>query len=227
MKQAIAEAESEKLHIIIIDDHESVLEGTIRFLQQHYPTAKIFTAQTAQEAREKIGSFTPDVVVMDISIPEITKDTATAETGIKLLKNLLENYPNLNITVQSSHIKTLIRVKPLIDRHQGGFTLADKGLASKDMLNRVEWALQGLTHTKDLKGMHRGLEVKPEWLEVLSLAFNEGLQDKEIAKRICVSWRTVRHYWTKIQDALEVYPEEGKNIRIQTELRAREEGLID
>ncbi|MGL5835246.1 MAG: DNA-binding response regulator, partial [Waterburya sp.] len=30
-----------------------------------------------------------------------------------------------------------------------------------------------------------------------------------------------------IQDALEVYPETGKNIRIQTEILAREEGLID
>jgi len=30
-----------------------------------------------------------------------------------------------------------------------------------------------------------------------------------------------------VQDALEVYPEAGKNIRIQKEIRAREEGLID
>jgi hypothetical protein len=37
----------------------------------------------------------------------------------------------------------------------------------------------------------------------------------------------VRHYWTKVQDVLGIYPEEGKNIRLQTELRAREEGLID
>jgi hypothetical protein len=37
----------------------------------------------------------------------------------------------------------------------------------------------------------------------------------------------VRHYWNKVQDALGVYPDEGKNIRIQTQIRAREEGLID
>jgi DNA-binding NarL/FixJ family response regulator len=61
----------------------------------------------------------------------------------------------------------------------------------------------------------------------LRLAFKEGLQDKAIAEEINVAERTVRHYWTKVQDALEVYPEAGKNIRIQTEIRAREEGLID
>jgi DNA-binding NarL/FixJ family response regulator len=62
---------------------------------------------------------------------------------------------------------------------------------------------------------------------VLTLAFNEGLQDKAIAERMCVSERMVRHYWSKLQDALHVYPEDGKNIRIQTEMQAREEGLID
>jgi hypothetical protein len=30
-----------------------------------------------------------------------------------------------------------------------------------------------------------------------------------------------------VQDVLGIYPENGKNIRIQTEMRAREEGLID
>jgi DNA-binding NarL/FixJ family response regulator len=68
-------------------------------------------------------------------------------------------------------------------------------------------------------------------LEVLRLAFEEGLQDKAIAQRMCVAERTVRHYWTKIQDVLGIYPEdskqEGKNIRIETEIRARQAGLID
>ena len=40
------------------------------------------------------------------------------------------------------------------------------------MLTRVDWALQGLTHTKDIQGIHSGLEVRPEWLQVLTLAFS-------------------------------------------------------
>ena len=136
-------------------------------------------------------------------------------------------YPNLNIVVQSTYIKSLVRIRPDIDAHRGGFTVADKSLSSQEMLTRVEWALQGLTHTKDIKAIQTGLEVKPEWLTVLTLAFQQGLQDKAIAERLNVSERMVRHYWTKVQDVLGVYPEEGKNIRIQTEMRAREEGLID
>jgi DNA-binding NarL/FixJ family response regulator len=62
---------------------------------------------------------------------------------------------------------------------------------------------------------------------MLKLAFGQGLQDKAIAEQMNISERTVRHYWTKIQDVLGVYPDEGINIRVQTGIRARQEGLID
>lgn len=216
-----------KLRILIIDDHELVLGGTLNVLKRHYPEAEIITAQTSQVAQTQVEKTQPNLVVMDLSIPDKPGETAKAETGIQLLRILMKKYPTLNLVVQSTHVKALVRVRPDIDAHKGGFTVADKSLSSKEMLTRVDWAIQGLTHTKDIKGMQTGLEVKPEWLTVLSLAFEEGLQDKVIAERIRVSERMVRHYWTKVQDVLGVYPEEGKNIRIQTEMRAREEGLID
>ncbi|MEO0408314.1 MAG: DNA-binding response regulator, partial [Cyanobacteria bacterium P01_A01_bin.135] len=151
--------------------------------------------------------------------------TAQTETGIGLLRSLMSAHPQINVVVQSAHVRSLVRLKPLIDAHEGGFTIADKGLPLKEMLTKVDWAMQGLIYTP--REMRSGLEVKPEWLQVLVLAFQEGLQDKAIAEQMNVSERSVRHYWTKVQDALDVYPEPGKNIRIQTEIRAREEGLID
>ena len=219
--------EQELRKILLIDDHELVIGGTIDVLRRHYPNAEILTAQTAQNVPEEIEKFQPDVVVMDLSIPEKPGVAARTEVGIQLLKTLMKKYPNLNLVVQSAHVRTLVRIKPEIDAHKGGFTVADKSLSSKEMLTRVGWAMQGLTHTKDIKSIQAGLEFKPEWLTVLTLAFQEGLQDKAIADRMNVSERMVRHYWTKVQDALNVYPEEGKNIRIQTEMRSREEGLID
>ena len=48
-----------------------------------------------------------------------------------------------------------------------------------------------------------------------------------IALAMHKSERMIRHYWSKIQDALEIYPEEGKNMRAQTQRKAREIGLID
>ena len=220
-------SEPANLKILVVDDHELVLGGTLDVLKRQYPNAEIFTAQNAQNAQEQVERFHPDLVVMDLSIPEKRGVTAKTDTGIQLLRILMQKYPNLNLVVQSAHVRTLVRIQPEIDAYKGGFTVADKSLTSKEMLTRVNWALDGLTHTKDIKGIQAGLEVKPEWLTVLTLAFDEGLQDKAIAERMCVAERTVRHYWTKVQDALGVYPEDGKNIRIQTQMRAREEGLID
>ncbi|PLZ51862.1 response regulator, partial [Fischerella thermalis WC441] len=57
------------------------------------------------------------------------------------------------------------------------------------------------------------------------------LQDKAIAENIRVSERMVRHYWDKLQEALGIdcheLKNQGKNIRIITQIRAREAGLID
>ena len=212
--------------ILIVDDHEAILNGTIATLRQQYPDAEIYTAQTAQAAIEQVQLTQPNLMVVDLSMPESVGDSARTENGIQLLKTLMEQYPTLNIVVQSAHVRSLVRLKPTINQHEGGFTIVDKSLPMKEMLTKVEWALQGLIYTP--KEMRSGLEVKPEWIDVLQLAFGEGLQDKAIAERMNVAERTVRHYWTKIQDALGVYPDEGKrNIRIQTEIRAREEGLID
>jgi len=217
----------EMLKILVIDDHESVLSGTVDILKRNYANAQFITAINASNALQEITNLQPDLVVMDLSIPEKMGMTARPDIGIQLLKNIMKNYPNQNIVVQSAHVRTLSRVRPHIDSHKGGFTVADKSLSSQEMLTRVDWALQGLTHTKDIKVIHSGSEVKPEWLRVLILAFEQGLQDKAIAEHMCISERMVRHYWSKLQDSLNVYPEEGKNTRIQTEMQARSQGLID
>ncbi|MCC5600726.1 response regulator transcription factor [Nostoc favosum] len=217
-----------KLGILVVDDHQLILTGTLDVLSREYPEAAIIKAQTGEETLYQLQFHQFDLIVMDLSIPDQQKKIAEIDTGIKLLQNLLKEYPHQNFMVQTSYVKALIRIKHEIDNHQGGFAIADKGLPESEMLMRVNLALHGATHTKDIK---TGIELKPEWLEVLRLAFEESLTDKAIAERMYKSERAVRTYWTKIQDVLGVYPEDckqgGKNMRIQTEVRSREEGLID
>ncbi|MEM9924531.1 MAG: response regulator transcription factor [Cyanobacteria bacterium P01_D01_bin.50] len=217
-----------KLGILVVDDHQLILTGTLDVLNREYPEAEIFKAQTAQETLSLIQSHQFDLVVMDLSIPDRIGERAETDLGIQLLQNLLKEYPHQNFIVQTSYVRALIRIKHEIDNHQGGFAIADKGLPEDEMLMRVNLALIGATHTKDIK---TGIELKPEWMDVLRLAFEERLTDKAIAQKMYKSERSVRTYWTKIQDVLGVYPEDckqsGKNMRIETEGRAREEGLID
>ena len=210
--------------ILIVDDHRLLLNGTISLVSERFGDAQIFSAQTVQEALTEVAEHSPDLAIADLSIPQESGKTAQIEHGLGLLKQLMQDYPQLNLMVQSSSIKALVRLIPEIDSHQGGFTIADKSETVETFLTRMEWAIQGLTHTKDLQS---DLEVKPEWLEVLRLAFEEGLQDKAIAQSMYKSERMIRHYWSKIQDALGIYPEPGKNVRALTQIRAREQGLLD
>jgi DNA-binding NarL/FixJ family response regulator len=223
MYQPIANQNKQK--ILVVDDHESVLYATIAVLKKQYPQANIFQAQTIQSTLNQAEIGKLDLIIVDLGIPEKIGETAQTDNGIQLLKKLMRQHPTLNIVVQTAHPHRLVRLKSAIINHEGGFTVADKSLPLGEMLTKVDWSLKGVNCTP--REIRSGLELKPEWLEVLQLAFKEGLQDIAIAHRMSISERTVRHYWTKIYDVLGVYPEEGKNLRIQTEIRARQEGLID
>ncbi len=217
--------EPEKRTFLVVDDHAMVLGGTLNILRHEYPEVEIVTASTAQEALEQIAQTTPDLVIVDLVMPEAIGETAQSNSGLQLLKRLMKQYPNLNIVVQSAHVRTLVWLKPSIDNHMGGFTVVDKSQPMKDLLAMVDWALHERIYTP--REIRNGLQLKPAWMNVLQFAFQESLQDIAIAKRMNVCERTVQYYWMKIRDVLEVYPENDKNLRIQTEVRAREAGLID
>jgi DNA-binding NarL/FixJ family response regulator len=215
----------ETIKILVVDDHELILGSTVQVLEEHYSKVDMHTAKTAWEALEKIDKIKPNLFVVDISIPDKEGGNARSEVGINLIKTVMERYPLLPIVVQSADFRPLVKLKFAIHEHGAGFIVAEKKLTTEEMLTRVDWAFSGVTYTP--KEMRSGLEVKEEWLTVLDLAFNHGLQDKAIAEQMKVAERTVRRHWTNIQDALGVYPEEGKNLRIQTCIRAKKEGLID
>ena len=210
---------------LIVDDHESVLGGTIDVLKKHYPTTIMAAAQTLISAQAHLDRGQPDLMLIDLSIPKSPGNAAQTENGIQFLRQAMQRYLTLNIVVQSAYSKALVRLKPVINAHEGGFTVADKSLPLQEMLTRVNWALKGVVCTP--REMRTGLELKREWVQVLKLAFEEGLQDRAIATRIGVAERTVRHYWARVHNALGIYPEDNKNMRIQTEIQARKEGLID
>jgi len=211
---------------LVVDDHESVLSGTVEILKRQYPDAEIHTVQTAQAADQWIRQGQPDLLVTDLSIPQVAGDVAKTDTGIKLLETLMQRYPTLNIVVQSANVKALVLLKLAISNHGGGFTIADKNLPLQKMLELVDWALKGINYTpKEMRT--KNLELKHEWLQVVQLAWDERLQDQAIAERLICTESTVRNYWRKLQDALEVYPQEGKNMRIETIQQARQKGLLD
>ncbi|MBW4693971.1 MAG: response regulator transcription factor [Lyngbya sp. HA4199-MV5] len=209
---------------LVVDDHEAILEGTVPALKRTYPTAEIFTAQDIQTAQTQIGYYRPTLVVLDLSVPQQPYAIASAEVGIQFLKTLIESQLAPNIVVLSTNIRPLVQLKPMINAYEGGFAAMDKSLPIREMLRLVDFALRGSIYLPP--ELRSRSEFDRKWLEVLTLKFQEGLTDRAIADRMQVSDRTVRNYWVRLQDALGIYDEPDKDLRIQIAIAARKLGLL-
>jgi DNA-binding NarL/FixJ family response regulator len=215
--------DSIKQTFLVVDDHEAILAGTVPALQQAYPEAEVLTAPDIQMAQLQMGSR-PTLIVLDLSLPEKPQAPASAEVGLQFLKILFKSQFAPNILVLSTNIKPLVQLKPMINAYEGGFAAMDKSLPIKEMLRLVDIALRGSIYLPPQ--LRSRTEFDSKWLEVLTLKYQEGLTDKAIAQRMQVSDRTIRNYWIRLQDALGIYDEPGKELRIQIEISARKIGLI-
>lgn len=135
-------------NIIVIDDHDAVINGTVDAISSQYSDINIIKAKNAKEALEKLHSFpSQDIVITDLSLPEKPGDKPQPEIGVQLLRTIMEKYPLLNLVVQSADARALIRLRPQINEHEGGFTVVDKSEPLEQMLTKVDWSLQGVNYT--------------------------------------------------------------------------------
>jgi DNA-binding NarL/FixJ family response regulator len=213
-----------KLTFLVVDDHEAILEGTVPALKCTYSEATVLTAMDVQTAQIQIRSCYPSLIILDLSLPEKPKAAANSDNGIQFLKSLIESNLAPNILVLSTNIRPLVQLKPMINKYEGGFAAMDKSLPIKEMLRLIDYALRGSIYLPP--ELRSRTEFDRRWLEVLNLKYQEGLTDKAIAERMQVSDRTVRNYWIRLQDALDVYDEPDKDLRIQIEIAARKLGLL-
>ncbi|NJL38441.1 MAG: response regulator transcription factor [Leptolyngbyaceae cyanobacterium SM1_4_3] len=217
-------AHSSVRRFLVVDDHEAILKGTVPALQTKYPTVEILTARNQQEAEHHIKCYCPEFVVVDLSLPESPAAIPSTEVGIQLLESLMYTQPAPNIMVLSINVRPLLRLKPAIHIYEGGFVALDKSLPIREMLKYVELALRGSIYLPP--EVRSRPEIDRRWLEVLTLKYQEGLSDKAIAERMGISDRTIRNYWLRIQDALNVYDHPDQDLRIQIQMAARKAGLI-
>jgi len=79
--------ESGSIKVMLVDDHEVVLEGLIRILEKQGGIKIVTVARSAEEALEKIVRFPPDVIIVDIQLPGMN--------GIELIKRIKSTYPEI------------------------------------------------------------------------------------------------------------------------------------
>ena len=210
---------------LIVDDHDAVLQCLVPTLSKSYPDALLLAAQDGKAALQQVECYRPNLVILDLELPEVFGKRPVCETGLTLLKKVMQIRPASNILVLGNTVRPLVRLKSEIYQYSAGFTAADKTQPVPDILKMVELALQRSIYLPP--DVRVRPEFKPKWLTVLTLKFQVGLSDKAIAERMGISSRTLRNYWLSIQDALEVYDDPNKDLRVQIEHAARQAGLID
>jgi two-component system response regulator DegU len=79
--------ESDSIKVMLVDDHEVVLEGLIRILEKQGGIKIVAVARSAEEALEKIERFPPDVIIVDIQLPGMN--------GIELIRRIKSGFPGI------------------------------------------------------------------------------------------------------------------------------------
>lgn len=79
--------------VIIVDDHQLFLDGLVSLLSKHSDIKIIKATTSIKDAFETIESSRPDLVISDISMPEMS--------GIEFISILKEKYPTIKIMVLS------------------------------------------------------------------------------------------------------------------------------
>ena len=85
----------EKIKILLAEDHIVVREGIKDLIQRQEDMEVIGEASTGKEALDMANSLNPDIVLMDIAMPEMN--------GIEATKKIKSSRPNINILILTAY----------------------------------------------------------------------------------------------------------------------------
>lgn len=199
----------EPIRVFLVDDHRLFLDGLVRLIQDQ-PCMKILgTAGDGREALKQIEALQPDVVLMDISMPNLNGVEATRiisrvspKTKILIL-SMHDNEEFLRRVLKAGAAGYLLKdstadelVLAIKEAHQGNAYLSPI-LSRKLIADYLEIIKrrQGESVDSDLSGRER---------EVLQL-LAEGHSNKAVAKRLHVSPKTVETHRKNIMKKLNLH----------------------
>ncbi len=192
------------LKILIVDDHDIVRKGLAMLVSRQDDLSVVAEAGTVAEAVANAREFIPDVVVMDIRLPdgsgiEACRDIRDENSDIKVL--MLTSYSDEEAVMgsimagASGYLLKEIRSQEIVDairRVGAGQSLLDPSVTAS-VLERVR-------RGKEEDVMTQLTEQEQKILELIA----EGQTNREIAGQIHLSDKTVKNYVSSILGKLDV-----------------------
>jgi DNA-binding NarL/FixJ family response regulator len=193
------------LRLLIVDDHEVVRQGLVALLGRREGFEVVAEAGTVAEAVDMARTFTPDIVVMDVRLPDGTGIEACREIRAELPGTrvvMLTSYPDEEAVLSAivagaaGYLLKQVRARDLVAALEAvgrGESLLDPAVTEK-VLERVRRMATG--GQADELSMLTAQEQK-----ILALVA-EGKTNKEIAADVFLSDKTVKNYVSSILSKL-------------------------
>ena len=185
--------------LLVVDDHEVVRQGLVALLDRRTGFQVVAEAGTAAEALKQARRFQPDLVVMDVRLPDGSGIEACREIRSELPNTrvvMLTSYPDEDAVLAaivagaSGYLLKQVRARDLVaalETVAGGGSLLDPAVTGK-VLERMR---RIATDDDELAALTK------QERKILALVA-EGKTNKEIAAEVFLSDKTVKNYVSSI-----------------------------
>jgi DNA-binding NarL/FixJ family response regulator len=189
------------LRLLVVDDHEVVRRGLVSLLDRRAGFEVVAEAGSVAESIEAAARFEPDLVIMDVRLPdgsgiEACREIRTARPTTRVI--MLTSYPDEEAVLSaiiagaSGYLLKQVRGRDLVSALEAvgrGESLLDPAVTEK-VLERVRRVATGSASDElaDLTSQERKI----------LLLVAEGKTNKEIAGEIYLSDKTVKNYVSSI-----------------------------
>ncbi len=201
----------EKRQVLIVDDHPLFREGIKTIISQNGRFEVVDEAGTGREGFEKASQLKPDVVLLDISLPD--------ETGMEVARKIRHHLPHTRIMILSMHSK----IDYIVEAFQSGATgyvvkesAAERLAEALDAVASGEYFLDSsISHeviaklmnspVKEAKVSDAGYGKLTAREQEIMRMLAEGASKGDIAEQLCISIKTVENHRANIMRKLDIH----------------------
>ena len=195
---------SKAVRILVVDDHPLFLEGVIHSLSANPEINVMGVAKTSSEAIQMTASLLPDILLIDITLPDVD--------GIETTRKISMTYPVVKVIILTASEDEDDLMRAL---RAGASGYIVKGVSSNELVTAILSVNQGESYISQNLASNLLLELSKPNLpdpfhelteretQILKLVA-QGLTNKEIGEQIFLSEKTIKHYMTNILQKLQV-----------------------
>ncbi|MDD5467874.1 MAG: response regulator transcription factor [Anaerolineales bacterium] len=188
------------IRILLAEDH-TIVRNSMAMLLSSYGFVVVGEAETGQEAVEKALLLRPDLILLDITLPDFD--------GIEVTRRICADWPQAKILALTMHSEDVYLI-PFLEAGGSGYVC--KSAADRDVLSAIESIMKGETFVaedgvKALLRVHShannipavpGPEMLSERERMVLKLTARGYTSREIGDQIGISPRTVETYRSRI-----------------------------